>query len=261
MRIETPIDLLLAAADGDIVASLQTLSLGVAAAFAVVAARRLVEDEPSPSPPPPPPTVDDKVALDIDLGDNGEPPGLTRLLLKPTLPRSDLVVLQLRVPLGLLIEERNGTIVVTGALPGYSAISQVEAGDVVRAVTLYAEVVAGAPMWQQVTSGTPVGSRSLKRLLFRTDGGTFADVRGAIASHRTSEGGNGAVTLVVEREVEPSVPLAPRDARPPRLEPLRDVLARDLRLPGASAMGEDELGELSLGARARRLLDDRDGGA
>eukprot|EP00966_Prymnesium_polylepis_P328732 7384506-Prymnesium_polylepis.1 len=135
------------------------------------------------------------------------------LNIKPLLPRSNLITLQLRVPLGLLIEEaEDGTILVTGALPGYSALGQVEEGDLVRALTAYAEVVTGAPMWQQVTSGTPMGTRALKRLAFTTEGATYADVRGAIQSHRTDEGGDGIVTLLVERAVEAGQPLAPRAA-------------------------------------------------
>ena len=63
-----------------------------------------------------------------------------------------------------------------------------------RAVSLYAMVAGDAPMWQQVTSGTPIGTRSTKRLVFTTEGATYVDVRNAIASHRPSEGGNGVVT-------------------------------------------------------------------
>jgi hypothetical protein len=121
--------------------------------------------------------------MEVDLGDDGEPKGVTRLFFKRLLPRSELLQLQLRVPLGLLIEEsETGRIVVTGALPGYSALGQVEVGDVIRALSCYAQVVSGAPMWQQVTSGTPVGTRALKRLAFTTEGATFSDVRAAIAS-------------------------------------------------------------------------------
>ena len=85
------------------------------------------------------------------------------------------MLLELRVPLGLLIEEQQltsggstpaeaaalgvgaagggaGTIQVTGALPGYSAFNKVEKGDLLRAVTVYAAVAGSGPMWQQVAS-------------------------------------------------------------------------------------------------------------
>ena len=67
---------------------------------------------------------------------------MSRLLFKRLLPRSELLQLELPVPLGLLIEEResDGAIVITGALPGFSAINQVEVGDLLRAVTAYVMV-------------------------------------------------------------------------------------------------------------------------
>ena len=83
------------------------------------------------------PAAASKVAIDVDLGANGEPKGTSRLFFKPLLPRSEFVLLNLRVPLGLLIEEQalepaagaaasgtGGTIGVTGALPGFSAFGQ-----------------------------------------------------------------------------------------------------------------------------------------
>jgi hypothetical protein len=117
-------------------------------------------------------------------------------------------------------------------------------------------VVAGAPMWQQVTSGTPMGKLALKRLCFETEGATFGDVRDAIASHRTADGGNGVVTLLLERAVNSSTPLAPR-AAPGSLEPLQSVLARDLKLPAAAGEGGTE--GLTSAERARRLLGVREG--
>ena len=83
-----------------------------------------------------------QVPIDVDLGADGQPSGVSRLLFKRLLPRSELLQLELPVPLGLLIEEResDGAIAVTGALPGFSAINQVEAGDLLRAVTAYVMV-------------------------------------------------------------------------------------------------------------------------
>jgi len=109
-------------------------------------------------------------------------------------------------------------------------------------------------MWQQVTSGTPIGKSQLRRLIFRTSGATFADVKQAIASHRASEGGNDQVTLVIERPVlNASTPLAPREAGGARLEPLGDVLRRDLQIPLAKDAAA-ELEGLSPVERAQRTL-------
>ena len=190
------------------------------------------------------------MVVDIDLGEDGEPAGTSRISFKPLLPRSDFILLELRVPLGLLIEESDARIVVTDALPGYSAMKQVEKGDLVRAVTAYAQVAGSAPMWQQVTSGTPLGDVSLKRLLFRTDDATYTDVRNAIASHRGSEGGNNMVTLVLERAVESGTPLAERGA-PLERESLAAVIARDIQQAPAKAIGD---GDATAAERAERLL-------
>ena len=93
-------------------------------------------------------------------------------------------------------------------------------------------------------------------MIFRTEGATFADVRDAIASHREDEGGNGMVTLVLERAVNASTPLStPRDDAPPRLEPLADVIKADLKKKAV----EDELTKqvegMTAAERTQRLLD------
>jgi len=198
-----------------------------------------------------------RVALEVDLGVDGEPKGTCRLIFTPLLERSNLIVLdELRVPLGMLIEEADdGRIVVTGALPGYSAIGRIEPGDLIRAVTAYRGVVADAPMWQQMMSYTPVGKVAMKRLIFRTEGARYQDVRDAIASHREEEGGNSLVTLVVERQVNASTPLAPRGDIPQGLEPLQEVIKRDLQRRPVSKGIEEELQTLSPAERARRLFE------
>ncbi len=249
------LDLLENAASGDAAAAIESAALFVAGAGAVGYAYSLVQDDRvnSEISGPPPPIVDPgptPVVVDIDLGENGEPAGVSRISFKPLLPRSDFILLELRVPLGLLIEEANERIVVTDALPGYSAMKQVEKGDLVRAVTAYAQVAGSAPMWQQVTSGTPLGDVSLKRLLFRTDDATYTDVRNAIASHRGSEGGNDMVTLVLERAVESGTPLADRGA-PLERESLAAVIARDIQQAPAKAIGDDDA---TAAERAERLL-------
>ena len=100
----------------------------------------------------------------------------------------------------------------------------------IRAVTGYAMVAGDAPMWQQVTSGTPLGDVELRRCVFRTEGAKYNDIKSAIASHRTSEGGNGKVCLVIERATDEARPRA-SEADLPRQEPLFDVIARDLKRP------------------------------
>ena len=251
-RSNTPVimsvgDLLTDAADGDISAALEAAALAIAGLASVGVAWSLVEREEDEDVDTLPVTDRGevrKVTVDVDLGANGEPKGEQRLFFKPLLPRSEFVLLELRVPLGLLIEEQQltsggstpaeaaalrvgaagggaGTIQVTGALPGYSAFNQVEKGDLLRAVTAYAAVAGDAPMWQQVasalranlnsgpnpsprptinpnpgpspdpnsnpntnpdqvTSGTPVGDVTSKRLIFKTDGASCG------SAHQTS---------------------------------------------------------------------------
>ena len=173
-------DLLVDAADGDISAALEAAALAIAGLGSVGLAWSLVEREEAEDVDTPPAAGEvRKVTVDVDLGPNGEPKGEQRLFFKPLLPRSEFVQLDLRVPLGLVIEERQlsspqqqlidelasggptpagaaggsvGTIEVTGALPGYSAFEQVEQGDLLRAVTAYAAVAGDAPMWQQAAS-------------------------------------------------------------------------------------------------------------
>ena len=175
-------------------------------------------------------------------------------------------------------------------------------GDIVRAVTAYRQILAGAPMWQQapqprnrrprpptrcpqrhcplptaaarsrrpcrrppahpatrcaqLASYTPVGKLETKRLIFRTEGATFADVRGAIASHREDDGGNGVVTLVLERAVSASTPLnQTRDTEPPRLEPLSDVILRDLKKKRVEDDLTKQVEGMSAAERTQRLLD------
>lgn len=247
-----------AAADGDVSAVLELAVLTVAGAAGAAGARSLVQREPladggTAASPPPPMAGPAKKAVEVDLGSDGEPKGRSRLLFNPLLERSELILLQLPTPLGLLIEEsadHGGTIVCTGALPGYSSFGTVEENDLLRAVTGYAMVAGDAPMWQQVTSGTPVGDVALKRCIFRTDGATsYSDVRSAIASHRPGDGGNGIVTLVVERALNSSTPEGPPAERT-KLEPLQDVIARDFAAPPAPPSKGDSL---PLGERLKRL--------
>ena len=266
--METPLDLVVAASDGDIPAALELVVLTAASLLAVGAGWAAAQPDALDDLPPSPPrfTASETIGLEVDLGSDGEPAGPQAMYLKRLLPRSELLVVPLRVPLGLLIEEsasHGGTVEVTGALPGFSALGHVEAGDLVRGVTAYRQVIAGAPMWQQVTSGTPMGTMSLKRCFFKVDAQTtYADVRDAIASHRTSDGGDGQVTLVLERAVNASTPLSPAPQLAPRLAPLQDVVLGDLgRAPSKGPA--DELGKASAGKRIRGLLgvgDEEEGG-
>lgn len=153
-----PFGLVEAAADGDIAAVLETAVLVLAGTAASASAWAFVNEErdvneesdgeaPSPAPRRALARGASKVAVTVDLGPTGEPKGAQRLTFKPLLPRSVFVQLELRVPLGLVIEETEaGTIVVTGALPGYASAGQVEVGDQLRALTAYREVIGGAPM-------------------------------------------------------------------------------------------------------------------
>ena len=213
--------------------------------------------------PPVAAMASERVVLEVDLGKAGEPAGRQRLTFQPKLARSDFILLDLKVPLGMLIEEtEGGDIVVEGALPGYSSAGGdgepdlVQPGDLIRAVTAYRKVLAGAPMWQQLASYTPVGKLEMKRLIFRTEGATFADVRDAIASHRVEEGGNGVVTLVLERSVDASTPLnTTRDSTPPRVEPLADVIKRDLQRKRVEDDLTKQVEGMSAAERTQRLLD------
>lgn len=204
-----------------------------------------------------------RVVVEVDLGKEGEPAGVQRLTFTPKMSRSNFILLDLKVPLGMLIEETDdGDILVDGAMPGYSAAGAmgepdlVLPGDIVRAVTAYRQILAGAPMWQQLASYTPVGKLEMKRLIFRTEGATFADVRDAIASHREDDGGNGMVTLVIERSVNASTPLnTTRDDSPPRLEPLADVIKRDLQKKRVEDDLTKQVEGMTAAERTQRLLD------
>jgi len=109
-------------------------------------------------------------------------------------------------------------------------------------------------MWQQVSSGTPMGTMQLKRCFFKIDADArYTDVREAIASHRSSDGGDGVVTLVLERPVNSSVPLETDPLQSPRLAPLQQVLLRDLTQAPSKGL-EEELERNSVGDRIASLL-------
>ena len=117
--------------DGDISAVLESMAIAGSAAASMRAAWVLAQRDGSEDVAAEESIAelnepDSKMAMSIDLGDDGEPKGVNRFLFTPLLPRSSFLLLELRVPLGLLIEEQGATIAVTGALPGYSAIQQVE---------------------------------------------------------------------------------------------------------------------------------------
>mmetsp|Transcript_2625 Transcript_2625/g.5544 ORF Transcript_2625/g.5544 Transcript_2625/m.5544 type:complete len:231 (+) Transcript_2625:396-1088(+) len=157
------------------------------------------------------------LTIDIDLGDDGEPKGRTPIKFTPVLPRSEIFQVDLRLPLGMLIEvEEDGSgsvagmwyqktrVVVADALPGFSAHGNVKKGDILRAVTAYRTVIVapeGFSVWKQLTSYSPVGSPELRRLIFRCEGAEYGDVRDAIQSHRE---GNSIVTVVIERPIDDS---------------------------------------------------------
>lgn len=159
------------------------------------------------------------VRLDVDLGPSGEPKGVSTINFSPLLPDSDIFVMQLGLPLGMLIEVvedgggsiagnwfRNTRVVVQDALPGYSACRSVQKGDLLRAVSAYRTVVVapqGFSAWRQLTSYTPVGEVQLRRLIFKTEGASYDDVRDAIKSHNE---GDRIATLVIERARKPPTP-------------------------------------------------------
>ena len=114
------------AMDGDISAVLESMAIGVAALVGSSTAWSLVQNEKGkeeeeevraaaevglgaddaaalrlPDQPQPPRSV----AVDVDLGENGEPKGVTRINFKPLLPRSEFLLIEPTPPLGLLIEE------------------------------------------------------------------------------------------------------------------------------------------------------------
>jgi hypothetical protein len=170
------------------------------------------------------------VRLDIDLGQSGEPKGVSTINFVPLLPDSEIFVMRLGLPLGMLIEVvedggssiagtwfQNTRVVIKDALPGYSACKSVQKGDLLRAVSAYRTVVVapgGFSAWRQLTSYTPVGEVQLRRLIFKTEGASYDDVRDAIKSHNE---GDRIATLVIERAREPSaIPGAGRGRGGPR---------------------------------------------
>ena len=79
-------------------------------------------------------------------------------------------------------------------------------------------------------------------------------MRDAIASHRTSEGGDGIVTLILERPVNSSAPLAPRESITPKLAPLQDIVLDDLR-QGPAKDPDEQAARQGVGQRLAGLLD------
>jgi hypothetical protein len=124
--------ILQAVADGDISAVIETGVIATAGVVAAAAARNVLAGDEEEGDSALDEVVSEaasisrdrqrgNVAVEVDLGKDGEPKGVQRLLFKPMMPCSELLLLELRVPLGLVIEERDaGVIEVTGALPGYS---------------------------------------------------------------------------------------------------------------------------------------------
>ena len=153
--------------------------------------------------------------LAIELGPEGEPKGTASISLRPLLPNSEFVTLDLGLPLGMIIEvvdDGSGSVagqwyqktrvVVTDALPGYSSYGNVQKGDLLRALTAYRTVLVapdGFSAWKQMTSYTPVGEPELRRLVFKTEGASYDDIRDAIQSHRE---GNMIATLIIERSLD-----------------------------------------------------------
>ena len=160
------------------------------------------------------------VPIEIDLGPEGEPVGKTTLKVTPKLPNSELLCMDLGLPLGLMIsvvEDGSGSVagmwyqktrvVVDDTLPGYSAHGAARKGDLLRAVTGYRSVVLnpeGFQAFKQVASGTPVGAGNpqnvkLRRIVYKCDSATYDNVREAISSHNE---GNRIATLVLERSLD-----------------------------------------------------------
>ena len=82
----------------------------------------------------------------------------------------------------------------------------------------------------------------------------YANIRDAIASHRADESTESdTVTLVLERAVNASAWREPPRGARATLEPLQDVIFRDLQ-KGAVAGVEKELDKLSVPERVGRLL-------
>ena len=160
------------------------------------------------------------IEIEINLGPDGEPAGKTTLKITPKLSNSEMITMDLGLPLGLLIsvqEDGGGSVagmwyqktrvVVDDTLPGYSAHRVLRKGDLLRAVTGYRSVVLnpeGFNAFKQVTSGTPVGAGNpqnvkLRRIIYKCDSATYDNVREAISSHNE---GNRIATLVIERSLD-----------------------------------------------------------
>lgn len=66
------------------------------------------------------------------------------------------------------------------------------------------------------------------------------------------------VTLVLERAVNSSTPLAPRDPQGPKLAPLQDVVLSDLAIRPAVKGLEEQIDGVGLRNRIESLLSDND---
>lgn len=130
---------------------------------------------------------------------------------EPVLPDpSELLVMRLDMPLGMLIEEAQpGRVEVVELAEGGGAYGKVEPGDVLRATTA-CMMAMSYPAWQVMLGG--VGRPSVQKKLLPVAPGqasadsasaaqqTFEDVMGAIQSNADGmPGGNGQVILIIER--------------------------------------------------------------
>jgi hypothetical protein len=119
---------------------------------------------------------------------------------------SELLVLRMNMPLGLLIEENGpGEFEVAEVVAEGGAYGRVQPGDILRATTCV-RMAMSYPTWQVVLGGVgrPTSQKKLLELSPRPADGAppvlFEEMMGAIQSNSAaSSGGNGQVIMLVER--------------------------------------------------------------
>eukprot|EP00878_Enallax_costatus_P007161 GHUV01007505.1.p1 GENE.GHUV01007505.1~~GHUV01007505.1.p1 ORF type:complete len:228 (+),score=53.81 GHUV01007505.1:252-935(+) len=165
----------------------------------------------------------------VDLGSAVE-----QISLPLTQPNSKLVQARMQFPLGLVLESVDGKVVVTEVTVGSAAdAAGCRVGDVVRATSAMT-IQMVYPTMNIMFGG--VGRPALVKILMPTNAAPFPKVMDAVRSNNESQGGDGTILLVLERE-------APEEQQV-HAQGLRERVGAAVGAAEAAAFGEEAGGAL-----------------